>query len=145
MNLILSILCLIFLLSTVWFTVSNFTFFQDSIAIAGKVVDVDRSMARTNGNRSIKNSYPIREYINPLTKEKKKFKASVAALNVKVGTTVWVAYRQKTQKEKLISFAEILIPSIIFCLLEFMLLLILFPLSQSSQILYWFLRLFHLF
>ena len=80
-----------------------------------------------------------------MTQEKKKFKASVAALNVKIGTLVWVAYRQKTQTEKLISFGEILIPSAIFGLFGLTLLLILFPLSQSRKIVYWLLRIFHIF
>ncbi len=144
-NLIFSILCLIFLIATLWFGVYNYLFLKDAVAIEGKVVDVDRSITRTSASSSSKNSYPIIEYINPLTKEKKKFKASVAALNVKIGSIVWVAYRQKTQTEKLISFGEILIPSAIFGLFGLTLLLIVFPLSESSQILYWLLRLFHLF
>ncbi len=145
MNLILSISCLSFLIATLWFSVDNYLFLKDAVAIEGKVVDVDRSITRTSASRSSKNSYPIIEYINPLTQEKKKFKASVTALNVKRGTPVWVAYRQKTQTEKLISFGEILIPSIMFGLFGLTLLVILFPLSESSQILYWFLRLLHLF
>ena len=145
MNLILSISCLIFLIATLWFSVDNYLFLKDAVAIEGKVIDVDRSITRTSASRSSKNSYPIIEYINPLTQEKKKFKASVTALNVKIGSIVWVAYRQKTQTEKLISFGEILLPSTMFGLFGLTLLVILFPLSESSQILYWLLRLFHLF
>ncbi len=145
MNLILSILCLAFLLMTIWFLGQNYEFFQDSIAIKGKVVDVDTSVTRSSDGSSSQNSYPIIEYINPLTKEKKKFQASVAALNVKKGTLVWVAYRGKTQKEKLLSFGEILLPSTIFGLFGITLLLILFPLSQSSQSLYWLFKFFQIF
>ena len=145
LNFILSILCLFFLIATLWFSAYNYRFLKDSVAIEGKVVDVDRSVTRTSGGRSSQNSHPIIEYINPLTKEKKRFTGSVAALNVKIGTKVWVAYRQKTQTEKLISFGEILIPSIILCLFGLTLLVILFPLSESSQILYWLLRIFRFF
>ncbi|MEL4897231.1 DUF3592 domain-containing protein [Crocosphaera sp. Alani8] len=145
MNLIFSILCLIFLIVTLWFGVYNYLFLKEALAIEGKVVGLDRSITRTSASSSSQNSYPIIEYINPLTQEKKKFKASVAALNVKIGTLVWVAYRQKTQTEKLISFGEILIPSAIFGLFGLTLLLILFPLSQSRKIVYWLLRIFHIF
>ncbi len=82
MNLILNILCLIFLVTALMCGVYNYKFLKDSIAIEGKVVDVDRSVTRSSDGTSSKNSFPIIEYINPLTKEKKKFKASVAALNI---------------------------------------------------------------
>ena len=143
MNIILSILCCIFLITTIGFGVHNYNFLKDSIAIQGKVIDVDRTITRSSsGNRS-QNSYPIIEYINPL-EQKKQFKGSVAALNIKIGSKVWVAYNKKKEKEKIISLGEIFLPSIIFALFGIVLLLLVLPLSINSQIMHWFLKLFNI-
>ncbi|MDJ0661519.1 MAG: hypothetical protein QNJ42_18820 [Crocosphaera sp.] len=142
---LLHILCLIFLVATVWFGVDNYQFFKESIPIQGTIINVDRSVTTSSVSRSSKNSYPIIEYKNPITQENKQFKSSVAALNVKIGKTVWIAYRKNKQTEKLISFGELLIPTAVFGLFGVILLVILIPLSESSQVLYWLLKTLHMF
>ncbi len=142
---LVNILSIVFLVAAVWVGVDNCQFLKDSIAVPGKIVDVDRSVTRTSANSSSRNSYPIIEYRNPLTQQKRKFKASVAALNVKIGKPVWIAYSENQQREKLISFGEFLIPAAFFALFGITLLVIVVPLSESSQVLYWLLKTLHVF
>ncbi|EAZ90969.1 hypothetical protein [Crocosphaera chwakensis] len=145
MNWLLTLLCLIFLVTSVCFGVYNYQFLQKSIPIEGKVIGVDKSITRNHDGGFSKNSYPIIEYIPPHTKEKQTFKASVAALNVKTRSKVWVAYHQKKQTAKIISFGEIFLLFTLFSLFGLTLLLILVPLSKSSQMLYTLLKLLHIF
>ena len=138
--LILNFLCVIFLVVAVWFGVHQYTFLKDSIPIQGKIVDVARSFDEESNS-----SFPIIEYINPLTQQKKQFKASAAALNVTIGKKVWVAYRENQQTEKLISFGELLLFPVALGSVGVTFLLIILPLSESSHILYWLLKMLHLF
>ena len=101
-------------------------------------------MARSFDEES-NSSFPIIEYINPLTQQKKQFKASAAALNVTIGKKVWVAYRENQQTEKLISFGELLLFPVALGSVGVTFLLIILPLSESSHILYWLLKMLHLF
>ncbi|ACB49534.1 hypothetical protein cce_0182 [Crocosphaera subtropica ATCC 51142] len=123
----------------------NYQFLNNSLPIQGKVIDVDRSLTRNHDGSSSQNSYPIIEYISPHTHEKQTLKASVAALNVETGTKVWLAYHQKKQAPKLISFGEIFLPFTLFGLFGVTLLLILVPLSTSSKMLYTLLKGLHIF
>ncbi len=145
MNWLLTLLCCICLVTSLCFGVYNYQFLKECLPIQGNVIDVDRSMTRNHDGDYSKNSYPIIEYIDPRTNEKQTFKASVAALNVNTGSKVWVAYHQTKQTAKLISFGEIFLPFTVFSLFGLTLLLILIPLSKSSKILYFLLKLLHLF
>lgn len=145
MNWLLTLFCLICLVTSVGFSVHNYQFLKKSIPIEGRVIGVDRSITRNNRGDSSQNSYPIIEYIDPRTNNKQTFKASVAALSVKTGSKVWVAYDQNKYTAKLISFGEIFLLVTVLSLFGLTLLLILVPLSKSSQMLYTLLKLLHLF
>ena len=85
---------------------------------------------------------PIVEYTNSQG-EKKRFTASIAALNSEIGDKVWVAYHEKTQHSRLLSLGELFLPFTVFSLFGLVLLLILLPLQESSAITYKILKIFN--